>query len=329
GMPDEWELRYGFDPNDPSDGSGDADGDVYTNVEEYLNGTDPLVATSGHSIARSEPVVQAGNDALRFGVARKHAEPERYDPAARTAFADAVRASGRDVAAYVGLEFVAIEPGRFDMPAPVEKSSSPFVGVTLTRPYEMGVTEVTQAQWTRVMGTTAGTGRPGAIDSPDHPATYVSYDDAQEFLARLSAAGDATYRLPTDAEWEWAWLGGAPRPNEQELAELGWHEDNTVDVGLVHPQPVAQRTPNHRGIHDLVGNVHEWCQDYWYYWYWREGGEKVDPTGGTEEMNSHGYRVVRGGSFYMSPLQLSRYPSSIHRPAYRSFEVGFRVVRER
>src|SRR5690606_4418365 len=202
GMPDEWERRYGLNPNDASDGSGDLDGDVYTNIEEYLNGTDPRTPTPITLPEQGDAVVQSGNAHLRFGEARKQVEQVVYDPAARDAFAKTVRSSGRDVADYLGLHFVSVPPGKFDRPE--EARFGGPVPVTLTKPYQIGAYEITQEQWVRVMGTKPWLGRPFAKDAPDHPVTYVTYHDAQEFIARLNACGDARYRLPTEAEWEWA-----------------------------------------------------------------------------------------------------------------------------
>src|SRR5690606_40081673 len=106
------------------------------------------------------------------------------------------------LADYLGLHFVSVPPGKFDRPE--EARFGGPVPVTLTKPYQIGAYEITQEQWVRVMGTKPWLGRPFAKDAPDHPVTYVTYHDAQEFIARLNACGDARYRLPTEAEWEWA-----------------------------------------------------------------------------------------------------------------------------
>jgi formylglycine-generating enzyme required for sulfatase activity len=291
------------------------------------------VKTSSAPPAPSDPRLQPGNAALRFGAARVLPKRETFDPADRQRRVEALRATGREVADVLGIRFVTIPPGRFMKGENGTASpSTEATRVVLTKPYEIATGEITQGEWARVMGTQPWRDREFVKDSPEHAASWVSWDDAQEFLARLNACGERRYRLPTEAEWEWASRSGPGVASSfwfapEQIGEFAWHFDNTVRAGQAHAQPVGRRQANPRGLFDLVGNVHEWCHDLYGYQYWRRGGEKVDPMGAAPGASPGNYRVLRGGSFYYRPRQLLTYPGSRHRPGYRNFDVGFRVVR--
>ena len=326
GMPDAWERQHGLAPNDLADGPKDLDGDGYTNVEEYLNGTDPTKKTAGQALPQRAPRMQPGNEHLRFGKARVLSEPAALDPAARPAFVRKVRASGKEVAEYLGIRFVPIEPGEF---------TRGQIKVTLTRPFEMSACEVTQGQWTAVMGTKPWLGREYAQDAPENAASYVSWDDCQEFIARLNACGTGKYRLPTESESEYACRAGSTSTSgfwfdEGEIDQFAWCLENTVRAGEKYAHPVGRKAPNPWGLFDMAGNVHEWCYDWYEYWYWRPergGAAKIDPMGAEPGSYYRDYHILRGGSFYYRPRQIVTYPRSHHRPGYRNFDVGFRLVR--
>jgi len=323
GMTDDWERRYGLDPQDSADSSGDMDGDGYTNVEEYLNGTDPAEMTATQPMPQHEPRRQQGNENLRFGRAREVEPPEIYDPANREAFVLKVKASGKEAADYLGIKFVSVPAGEF---------MKGEVKVILTKPFEMSIYEITQNQWVRVMNTKPWTGQEYAQDAPDNAMTYVSWNDCQEFIARLNACGESQYRLPTEAEWEYAFRAGSTSKSgfgfdENEIAEFAWYFNNTVRAEEKYAHPVGQKKSNAWGIFDMTGNAHEWCHDWYGYWYWSTGERgasvRTDPTGA----DPGEYRVLSGGSFYYKSRQIFIYPQSEHRPDYRGFDVGFRVIR--
>jgi formylglycine-generating enzyme required for sulfatase activity/pectate lyase len=348
GMPDRWEEAHGFDPNDASDGCQDADGDVYTNVEEYLNGTDPHSSHHDAGTLHTDVRVQSGNEALRGAAARSLGEEIKecwkrtaVDPETRDASLSKAGASGKEVGDYLGVDFVPVEAGTFLMDRDDEWTWGP-IEETLSG-YEIAVCEVTQEQWREVMGAVPWTGRLYAKDAPACPASYVSWEDCQAFVERLNATGGPwRYALPTNAQWERAARAGTGRllgvrkgrkgiepSGRQRLAERTWSRENTVAVGAPHPQPVGSREANPWGLHDMAGNVLEWCHDKCDSkggrWYWRDLKEVVDPTG----LSRSDYRSCRGKSFYRPLDAMLSYSMCAHKVDYRSFETGFRLVRTR
>ncbi|MBN83995.1 MAG: hypothetical protein CMJ70_28040 [Planctomycetaceae bacterium] len=196
--------------------------------------------------------------------------------------------------------------------------------VTLTKPFLLGVHEVTQGQWQAVMGTTPWKGKVLFKEGDDYPATYVNWDDVVEFCRKLSEKEGLEYRLPTAAQWEYACRAGTTTAysfgdNDSELGEYAWYTENTRDAGQKYAHTVGRKKPNRWGLYDMHGNVWEWCSD-WYGAY--PSGDATDPTG----PNSGSRRVLRGGSwsslagFWRSSLRYGRRPSS------RGNRVGFRVT---
>ena len=199
----------------------------------------------------------------------------------------------------LGMKFVYIEPGTFTMGSPTSElgreSNETQHQVTLTKGYYMQTTEVTQGQWKAVMGT-----NPSSFDTcgDNCPVEGVSWNDAQSFITALNALGEGTYRLPTEAQWEYACRAGSTTAfangeitqtrcdNDPNLNAMGWYCGNAG----VTPHPVAQKQANAWGLYDMHGNVFEWCQD-WYDDY--PSGSVTDPIGPT----SGSYRVFRGGSW--------------------------------
>jgi formylglycine-generating enzyme required for sulfatase activity len=183
----------------------------------------------------------------------------------------------------------------------------------------MGVHEVTQAQYEQVMGV-----NPSEFKGANNPVETVTWDDAVEFCRRLSAlpaekAAGNVYRLPTEAEWEYACRAGTTTmysfgDDESDLCDYGWSRENSD--GKTHP--VGSKLPNAWGLYDMHGNVWEWCQD-WLGDYPR--GSVTDPSGAT----SGSSRVYRGGSWdYTAEICRSAYRNG-NVPSYRYFNFGFRV----
>ena len=337
-MPDAWERRHGFNPKDPADGPRDLDGDGYTNVEEFLNLTDPAKPDTGVPAPPPVVVIQSGNDRMRRDAGRKTGKDllaKEQTPLAtheaREALLKKVRESGKRVADVLGLRFVKIEPGEFELWE---------IKIKITKPFEIGIFEVTQTQWQMVMGTRPWLGQPAAQDNPQFPATYISHLDTQEFIARLNASGDRQYGLPTQAEWRLAAHGGTDflygfQEDEQRVPEYAWccyrvYKDKRMAAKHfpTFPQAVGKLKPNPFGVYDMAGNVRELVSDYASYHYYSDrakyGSERTDPTG----PDTGECRTVCGGHFRYVPSQvLRRRPFTGHRPHYRGFGLGFRLRR--
>jgi len=220
----------------------------------------------------------------------------------------------------VGIWMVPINDGQFQMGSlpntPGAKPDEVLHDVQLTRPFYMSAHEVTQEQYSRVIkARPPWEGEAFVNNGPRYPASYVTYDDAVKFCDTLTAMEGipgATYRLPTEAEWEYACRAGRNAPPGAVNAWLG--------PGDRPPQRVGQKRPNPWGLYDMHGNVEEWCQD-WYGPY--NLAAVVDPTGPDEGLK----RVLRGGSINL-PAIVARSASreSGDKDDIRSSR-GFRVIR--
>ena len=188
------------------------------------------------------------------------------------------------------MRFVEIKPGRFMMGSPASEQDrdgdETQHAVTISKPYWLGQTEVTQAQWQAVMGS-----NPSRFKGDlTRPVEQVSWNDAVEFCRRLSQKTGMTFRLPTEAEWEYACRAGTTTAysfgnDASSLGEYGWFDGNAGGS----TKPVATRKPNAWGLYDMHGNVREWCSD-WYGYY--PSGAVSDPQG---PVSGTGL-VLRGGS---------------------------------
>jgi len=219
----------------------------------------------------------------------------------------------------VVLEFVRVEPGSFIMGSDLEigdADETPAHRVTLTRPFYIGKYEVTQEQWLRIMGK-----NPSAFKGAQQPVESVSWNDCQEFLARVTRKTGRKISLPTEAQWEYACRAGAGTrwnfgDRADAMGEYAWIRQNSG--GTTHP--VGQKKPNAFGIYDLYGNVAEWCTDWYANPYPK--GEVTNPTGPPSGMS----KIVRGGAWGDDP--------SNARSAYRNADgsdganngIGFRCV---
>jgi len=225
-----------------------------------------------------------------------------------------------DLGGGVTMKLVLIPAGRFMMGSPdSEKGRVPHEGpqheVTISRPFYMAATEVTQAQYQAIMGT-----NPSFFQGELNPVEHVSWTDATEFCKKLSVRTRRTVRLPTEAEWEYACRAGSSTrfcfgDADEVLGDYAWTEANSG--GTTHP--VGRKEPNAWGLYDMHGNVCEWCAD-WYGAY--PDGPATDPQGPA----SGTYRVLRGGCVLTAPSVDRCGLRVLDPPSKRTAIYGFRVV---
>jgi len=226
-----------------------------------------------------------------------------------------------DLGKGVTMKLVLIRPGKFMMGSPDSEQGrqgdeGPQHEVVITKPFYMGVTEVTQAQYEAVMGT-----NPSKFKGPTNPVDSVTWDEAVEFCRRLSEKTGKTVRLPTEAEWEYACRAGTKTrfsfgDSDSVLGDYAWYKSNSGGK----TNPVGQKKPNPWGLYDMHGNVWEWCAD-WYGDYPK--GAVTDPQGPAAGTS----RVLRGGSLLYDPKYF-RSASRIRLtpPDTRAHDCGFRCA---
>jgi formylglycine-generating enzyme required for sulfatase activity len=234
----------------------------------------------------------------------------------------------------VPLEMVWIEPGIFMMGCYTDEQDSytneePQHEVTVSG-FWMGKYEVTKAQWEAVMGTKPWLGQDHVIDNPYSPAVYVSWIHAKEFITELNSYTGKTFRLPSDAEWEYACRAGTTTrfywgddPDYTVGNDYAWWNYNAGNASEAYAHVVGQKLPNAVGLYDMSGNCWEWCEDDYSYSY------TDAPTDGSPWVNSPRslLRVRRGGAWnYFGDLC-----RSASRGSYSPWELfshgGFRLAR--
>lgn len=288
--------------------------------------------------------------------AKTHAVPQT--PVSNSESSSAIPPEGQTITIHLPglpedakkLEMILIEPGSFTMGSPKDEpgrseSEWPAHEVTITKPFYMGKYEVTQAHWEAVMG--GGSHRSKFRGRPNTPVEKVSWRACQKFIRRLNALDQGTFRLPTEAEWEYACRAGTQtwfsfgdalecadkESNDYKIADthMWWSGNNDPDG----TREVGLKLPNPWGLCDMHGNVSEWCSDRWQAPY--EQGHQTDPQGPPSSWFSRIWlltnHVNRGGSIYYG----ARYRGACEcRSASRHYEqafdyhysLGFRLVRE-
>ena len=244
------------------------------------------------------------------------------------------------------MEFVWIEPGVFQMGSPESEISwlvdwcvdlglerndcvdwsgaeGPLHEVEISRGFWLGTYEVTQGEWESVMGNNPSYNKGDAR----RPVDSVSWYDVHEFIGKLNAAaGDSLYRLPSEAEWEYACRAGTSTrwsfgDDEDQLEDYAWYNGNNDPWGT---KAVGGKLANGWGLYDMHGNVWEWVQD-WYGGNYYNSSPRVDPRGPT----SGSGRVIRGGYFHDSAQSVRSAGRSNPSPDARSGIIGVRLVRIR
>ncbi|MBM3297156.1 MAG: formylglycine-generating enzyme family protein [Candidatus Aminicenantes bacterium] len=217
------------------------------------------------------------------------------------------------------MEFMLIPAGSFLMGSNTgEEDEKPVHRVTITKPFYMGKYEVTQEQWQALMGS-----NPSRFKGPKNPVEQVSWFDCRAFLAKLkSKASGKNPRLPTEAEWEYACRAGSRSEysfgdRDADLRRYAWYGQGLS--GSTHP--VGEKEPNAWGLHDMHGNVWEWCSDVYGGFYYKVSPE-IDPQGA----DFGGERLLRGGSWLDDAVFCHSAARGWIMPAHRDDCGGFRAV---
>ena len=233
----------------------------------------------------------------------------------------------------VGMKLKYIPPGEFLMGSSGSEKGQdddelPQHLVKLTKGFYIGVTEVTQGQWIKVMKNRPWSEQTSVKEADSYPATYVSWDDAVEFCKKLGEKERRIYRLPTEAEWEYACRAGTKTAyscgdDDDALHEYAWFRSNTYDAGEKYAHPVAQKKPNPWGLYDMPGNVWEWCTDFYHSGSY-PASQVTDPKGSpTGERH-----VIRGGAWNFIAGDCRSAERGAAEPDSRNTCVGFRVLLE-
>jgi formylglycine-generating enzyme required for sulfatase activity len=255
--------------------------------------------------------------------------------------------SAKELTNSIGMKLVLIPKGTFMMGSPIDKESasndfmtgSPIEEegasndeeqhkVTISKDYYLGVTEVTQGQYEKVMGTNPSHFEKRVIrksDSSMYPVEMVSWEDAVEFCKKLSDLPEEkeagrVYRLPTEAEWEYACRAGSKSAysfgeSSKSLGDYAWFNRNSNS----QTHPVGEKKANARGLYDMHGNLAEWCSD-WYGEYPK--GAVSDPVGPREGLG----RVFRGGCWIFDAANCRTAVRGRGTPGDRVINLGFRLA---
>jgi len=231
------------------------------------------------------------------------------------------------------MEMVRIPAGSYIMGSPEDEQDrwddeSPKHQVTISRDFYLGKYELTKTQWTAVMKTAPWSGEKFVLGDPNSPAVYMSWSGVQDFLAALNRLGQGKFRLPSEAEWEYACRAGTQTrfywgddPDYTQVGNYAWYWGNCQSEQYAHI--VGLKLPNAWGLYDMCGNAWEMCQDYLH-----ESYMNAPVDGSVWEFPQSSSRVFRGGAWFNS----ARFCRSAHRswfsPGSRYYDVyGVRVVR--
>ena len=223
----------------------------------------------------------------------------------------------------VSFNMCFIEGGTFSLGATPEQGiyagfdEKPAVEVTLDDFY-IAEAPVTQELWNALMSD-----NPSHFSGANLPVERVTWDECIEFIEKLNAVTGENFRLPTEAEWEYAARGGRHSAktkyagaDDDHIGDFVWYKENATG-----PQPVKGKSPNELGIYDMSGNVSEWCAD-WYFNSYSTGGSRHNPSGPASGMA----RVIRGGSWNDKAINCRVSKRASLNPSYRSKQIGFRLA---
>ncbi|MBF0215002.1 MAG: SUMF1/EgtB/PvdO family nonheme iron enzyme [Magnetococcales bacterium] len=298
----------------------DQDALLFSIVSNGTKGTVALTNTATGTYRYTPNSGASGSDTFTFKV-----NDGTTDSNTATVTVTIAATGGAEITNSLGMTFKLIPAGTFTMgesgctsPDWWCSGSKPSHQVTISQNFYMQTTEITQGQWRAVMGN-----NPSYFSSCGDtcPVEQVSWNDLQTFITTLNARNEGTYRLPTEAEWEYAARAGTTTAysfgdSESSFGNYAWYSSNSSS----RTHPVAQKLPNPWGLYDMHGNVWEWVAD----WYGSFSSSAVtDPQG----PSSGSYRVDRGGSWYDNPASLRSALRDRVYPGLRNLNLGFRLSR--
>ena len=233
-------------------------------------------------------------------------------------------------------QWVKVEPGKFLMGSPDaepgrEPDESPQHEVTLSKGFYIGKFPITRGQWEEVMGVTPWKDFSQETSSMALPAVFISWNDLQKFISRINQIDvGITYRLPSEAEWEYACRAGTDTmwsfgEDRHALGDYAWYIDSESDAENQNAFEVGNKKPNPWGLHDMHGNVWEWCNDVYDYNYYSTS-TSTDPIGPRSKPKSP--RVARGGYFRYFTRHSRSASRNARNPDARHRVIGARLVKE-
>jgi len=285
--------------------------EVPVSVDGQLLGNSPLQL----KLPIGEHLVEAGGQ--RQTVRLREKEIETLSLTLSASALAACHSGTAQMGPLADMSFVTIPAGRFQMGSTKGDSDEKTMQMVTLSSFALMTMEVTQAQWQAVMG-----GNPAHFKGADLPVEMVSWEDTQEFLRKLNQRDPGKgYRLPTEAEWEYACRAGSSTAfcfgdDEARLGSFAWYGDNSGN----QTHPVGKKRANAWGLYDMHGNVWEWCQD-WYGAF--SSGSVKDPQG----VSSGSGRVVRGGGWDDFAERCRSANRDFYVSSYRYDYLGFRVAR--
>ena len=278
------------------------------------------IRKSGYATSRQTVTISEGQTASISGSLTSSTSSSSANTLSSSGFSLSGNALTIPVKNGISIEMVKVEAGSFNMGATPEMenpydSEKPVHRVTLTNNYYIGKYEVTQALWQAVMGS-----NPSYFKGDDLPVEQVSWNDCQDFISKLNAMTGKRFRLPSEAEWEYAARGakksrGYQYSGSNTLGDVAWYYGNSGPK--IHA--VGTKQPNELGIYDMTGNVWEWCQD-WFGSY--SNSPQTNPIGAA----SGSGRVYRGGSWGNSAGFCRSSCHFYDTPGYRDCYLGLRLV---
>ncbi|MBO4802774.1 MAG: SUMF1/EgtB/PvdO family nonheme iron enzyme [Bacteroidaceae bacterium] len=294
-------------------------------VEQLLEGKHNVVLSKDGMLSESiSVVVEADKTATASATLKVKPvqQPIQQQPVQQATPSSTPSSSSTQTFTVKGVSFnmIFVEGGTFTMGATLEQGSDawddekPGHQVTLSS-YYIGETEVTQALWKAVMGS-----NPSSFKGENRPVESVSWDDCKTFIRKLNSLTGKNFRLPSEAEWEFAARGGNKSQGykysgSNTLGNVAWYFDNSG----IETHSVKSKSPNELGIYDMSGNVWEWCQD-WYGSY--SSSSQTNPTGAS----SGSYRVSRGGGWNGDAGNCRVSLRFNFSPGHRNFYLGLRLA---